>query len=65
LAGRIWSFSIGKSEIPKLNKYIAGQKEHHRKRTFQEELIAFFDEYGIATMNGTCGNESAAEGGQF
>ena len=42
------AFSIGKSEIPTLNKYIAGQKEHHRKRTFQEELIAFLDEYGIA-----------------
>jgi REP element-mobilizing transposase RayT len=42
------AFSIGKSEIPSLNKYIAAQKEHHRKRTFQEELVAFLDEYGIA-----------------
>ena len=42
------AFSIGRSEIPDLKKYIASQKEHHRKRTFQEELIAFFDEYGIA-----------------
>ncbi len=42
------AFSIGRSEIPALKKYISGQKEHHRKRTFQEELIAFFDEYGIA-----------------
>lgn len=40
--------SIGMSDIPNLKKYIAGQKEHHRKRTFQEELIAFFQEYGIA-----------------
>jgi REP element-mobilizing transposase RayT len=42
------AFSIGRSEIPPLKKYIAGQKEHHRRRTFQEELIAVFDEYGIA-----------------
>ena len=42
------AFSIGKSDIPELKKYIAGQKEHHRKRSFQEELIAFLDEYGIA-----------------
>ena len=42
------AFSIGKSEIPNLSQYIAGQKEHHRKRTFQEELMAFLDEYGIA-----------------
>ena len=42
------AFSIGKSAIPELKKYIERQKEHHRKRTFQEELIAFLDEYGIA-----------------
>ena len=42
------AFSIAKSDIPELKKYIERQKEHHRKRTFQEELIAFLDEYGIA-----------------
>ena len=42
------AFSIGKSDIPELKKYIERQKEHHRRRTFQEELIAFLDEYGIA-----------------
>ena len=42
------AFSIGKSDIPELKKYIERQKEHHRMRTFQEELIAFLDEYGIA-----------------
>ena len=39
------AFSIGHSQIPELKKYISQQKEHHRKRTFQEELMAFFDEY--------------------
>ncbi len=42
------AFSIGRSDIPELKKYLASQKEHHRKRTFQEELITFFDEYGLA-----------------
>ena len=42
------AFSIGKSDIPELKKYIDHQKEHHRKRTFKEELIEFLDEYGIA-----------------
>ena len=42
------AFSIGKSDIPELKKYIATQKEHHCKRTFKEELIEFLDEYGIA-----------------
>ena len=41
------AFSIGKSDVPELKKYIAGQKEHHRKQTFQEELIDFLEDYGI------------------
>ena len=41
-------FSIGKSDIPRLKEYFASQKEHHRRRTFKEELIGFLDEYGIA-----------------
>ena len=42
------AFSIGKSDISELKKYIAGQKEHHRKRTFKEESIEFLEEYDIA-----------------
>ena len=42
------AFSIGKSDIRELKRYIAGQKEHHRKRTFQEELIEFLEVYGVA-----------------
>ena len=42
------AFSVGQSDRTELKKYIASQKEHHRKRTFQEELIAFFEEYGLA-----------------
>lgn len=41
------AFSLGVAEIGSLKKYIAGQKEHHRKRSFQEELIEFLNEYGI------------------
>ena len=41
------AFTIRQADIPDLNKYIAGQKDHHRKRTFQEELIAFLDEDGM------------------
>jgi REP element-mobilizing transposase RayT len=40
-------FSIGRSDLPRLKKYIADQKEHHRKRSFQGELVQFLDEYGI------------------
>ncbi len=41
------AFSIRQADTAELKKYIAGQKEHHRRRTFQEELIAFLDEYGM------------------
>jgi REP element-mobilizing transposase RayT len=41
------AFSVGSSEIVRVKRYIANQKEHHRKMTFQEELIQFLNEYGI------------------
>ncbi len=40
-------FSIGKSQISSLKTYFARQKEHHRKRTFQEEFIEFLEKYEI------------------
>ena len=40
-------FSVGRTEVPALKKYIANQKAHHRMQTFQEELIRFFVEYGL------------------
>lgn len=40
-------FSLATSDVPRLRNYIANQKEHHRKQSFQEELIQFLDEYGI------------------
>jgi putative transposase len=42
------AFSLRKSDIPELNKYIASQKEHHRKCSFKEELIQFLHDEGIA-----------------
>ena len=41
------AFSIGQSNVDEVKRYIARQKEHHRKRSFQEELIQFLEEYGI------------------
>jgi REP element-mobilizing transposase RayT len=41
------AFSIGESGVEALKKYIADQKEHHRKKTFQEELREFFKLYKI------------------
>jgi putative transposase len=41
------AFSIGQSGVEELKKYIANQKEHHRKVTFQDEFRAFLAKYGI------------------
>ena len=34
-------FSVGESNVAAVTKYIAGQEEHHKKHTFQEEFLAF------------------------
>jgi REP element-mobilizing transposase RayT len=41
------AFSVGPVQVPEVIKYIAGQKEHHRKISFQEEFISFLQKYGI------------------
>ncbi len=41
------AFSIGISQIDDTVKYIENQAEHHRRRTFQEEFIAFLEKHGI------------------
>ena len=28
-------------------RYIDGQKEHHRKKTFEEEFLEFLNKYGV------------------
>jgi len=39
------AFSVSKSDVDKVCKYILGQKEHHKKHTFQEEYDAFIKFY--------------------
>ncbi len=39
------AFSVSKSEVDKVCKYILGQKEHHKKQTFQEEYDEFIKFY--------------------
>ncbi|MDA3943098.1 MAG: IS200/IS605 family transposase [Bacteroidetes bacterium] len=35
------NFSVSESGVEQVYKYISNQKQHHRKRTFQEEYEAF------------------------
>ncbi|HEY3104085.1 MAG TPA: transposase [Pyrinomonadaceae bacterium] len=41
------AFTVGASQLTSVIKYINNQKEHHRKRTFEEEFIEFLDRYGV------------------
>jgi putative transposase len=41
------AFSVSASNVDKTIAYINNQKEHHRKRTFQEEFRALLDKHGI------------------
>jgi REP element-mobilizing transposase RayT len=34
-------FSVSESSVAAVTKYIAGQEEHHKKHSFQEEFVAF------------------------
>jgi putative transposase len=34
-------FSVSESSVPAVTRYIAGQEEHHKTRSFQEEFVAF------------------------
>ena len=35
------AFSIGQSQLAEVVTYVARQREHHRRRTFQEEYLEF------------------------
>jgi REP element-mobilizing transposase RayT len=41
------AFSVSKSEEGKVVRYISNQEEHHRKRTFKEELVGLLEKHGI------------------
>ena len=41
------AFSVSASQVSRTIRYINDQKEHHRKRTFYEELIDLLDKHGV------------------
>ncbi|MCW1884532.1 IS200/IS605 family transposase [Luteolibacter flavescens] len=40
-------FSVSQSNVEKVTSYIAGQEEHHRARSFQDEFRAMLKKHGI------------------
>ena len=41
------AFSVGQSQVAEVKRYLARQKFHHRRITFQEEYRKFLKSYGI------------------
>jgi putative transposase len=41
------AFSVSESQVPVIREYIAHQKEHHKKMTFEEEYQRFIKLYGL------------------
>jgi REP element-mobilizing transposase RayT len=42
------AFSVSESHVQAVSRYIATQEEHHKKRTFQQEYVAFLEKNKIA-----------------
>jgi putative transposase len=41
------AFTVSKSNIPSVIKYIQNQREHHKKKTFQEEYRELLEKHGV------------------
>jgi len=41
------AFTIGQSQVEALKRYIAAQKERHKKLSFEEELVTLLNKYGV------------------
>ena len=41
------AFSVSASQAGRTIAYINNQKEHHRKRTFEEEFVELLDKHGV------------------
>lgn len=41
------AFSVSQSNVARVKAYIAGQEEHHREKSFQDELRSLLRKHGI------------------
>ena len=42
------AFTVSASARDSVRKYVAGQEEHHRRKTFRDELVEFLEKSGVA-----------------
>ena len=53
------AFSVSASMEDTVSAYIENQEKHHRKTTFQEELVEFFRKHRIPSTRSTSGIEGS------
>ena len=41
------AFTVSATALPAVRKYIANQEEHHRRKSFREELVDFLEKAGV------------------
>ena len=51
-ADEYYAVSVSESQLQKVRDYIDNQKEHHRKKTFQEECDEFLKQYAFHKVQG-------------
>jgi hypothetical protein len=47
-------FSVSKSQVPDVIRYIENQREHHKSQTFEEEYISLLKLHGIELRRAFC-----------
>ncbi len=47
-----WAVSVSESHVPKVQKYIAAQEQHHGIKSFKEEIDEFMEKYGWSYVSG-------------
>ncbi len=47
-----WAVSVSESHVDKVRKYIESQEEHHKKKSFDQEVDEFMQKYGWSYVSG-------------
>ncbi|WP_372949112.1 IS200/IS605 family transposase [Mariniphaga sp.] len=47
-----WAVSVSESHVQTVRKYIENQEQHHRKKSFTEEVEEFMKKYGWSYISG-------------
>lgn len=52
------AFTVSESQVERVTNYIAAQKEHHKKGSFDKEFTALLENNGWISIRDTCGRDS-------